>query len=181
MVMLVFPLRSPERPVRSAGWRETNIHSIGAHARKADKPRRYWLIALVATVCLLLSACRSTPPEVALRKTIADMQAAAEQHKTSKFMDSVAEDFGGPQGMTRKDLQRFLIGISMQNRDVGTTIGPLDIKIIGERATVTFTLGASGGSGGLLPDRAQVYQVETGWRMESGDWKLISANWKEKL
>jgi hypothetical protein len=69
----------------------------------------------------------------------------------------------------------------MQNRTLGTTIGPLDIKIIGDRATVDFTLGASGGTGGWLPDRAQVYQVETGWRMESGDWMLISADWKEKL
>jgi len=138
------------------------------------------LLAL-ASLALLLSGCHTTPPEQKLRDTIAAMQAAGEKHETSKVMDSVAEDFAGPEGMDRKQFQLFLVGVSMQNRELGTTIGPLDIKIIGERATVAFTLGASGGAGGLLPDRAQIYQVETGWRMDSGDWKLISADWKEKL
>ena len=109
------------------------------------------------------------------------MQAAGEQHETAKVIDSVAEDFAGPDGMDRKQLKMFLVGVSMQNRQLGTTIGPLDVKILGDRATVRFTLGASGGSGGWMPDRAQVYQVETGWRMDGGDWKLISADWKEKL
>jgi len=109
------------------------------------------------------------------------MQAAGEKHETSKVLDSVAEDFAGPEGMDRKQLNMFLVGVSMQNRQLGTTIGPLDLNIIGDRATVKFTLGASGGAGGWVPDHAQVYDVETGWRMEGGDWKLISANWKEKL
>jgi hypothetical protein len=132
-------------------------------------------------LALLLCACHSTPPEQKLRATIAAMQTAGEQHQTAKVIDSVAEDFAGPGGMDRKQLQMFLVGVSMQNRQLGTTIGPLDIKIIGDRATVGFTLGASGGSGSWMPDRAQVYQVETGWRMDGGDWKLISADWKEKL
>jgi hypothetical protein len=174
-------LRISELPFRCAGQRKWSDRSIGAYARKADKPRRYWLIALLASLSLLLFGCHSTPPEQALRNTIAAMQAAGEQHKTSGVMDSVADDFAGPDGMDRKQMQRFLLGISLQNRKLGTTIGPLDIKVIGDRATVNFTLGASGGEGGWLPDRAQVYQVETGWRMEGSDWKLISANWKEKL
>jgi hypothetical protein len=174
-------LRIPESPFGRARQRKSNDHLIGAYAWKADKPRRNWLLAILAGLSLLLFGCHSTPPEQALRNTIAAMQAAGEQHKTSEVMDSVADDFAGPDGMDRKQMQRFLIGISLQNRKLGTTIGPLDIKIIGDRATVNFTLGASGGAGGWLPDRAQVYQVETGWRMEGSDWKLISANWKEKL
>lgn len=116
-----------------------------------------------------------------MRDTIAAMQKAGEQHQTSKVMDSVAEDFAGRDGMDRKQLQRFLLGISLQNQKLNTSIGPLDIKIIGERATVNFTLGASGGGGGWLPERAQVYEVNTGWRLEGGEWMLISADWKEKL
>jgi hypothetical protein len=176
-----FPVRIPGCDDGAASLRHLHTRPIGAHARKADKPRRDWLFATFAGLCLLLSGCHTTPPEQKLRNTIAAMQAAGEQHETSKVMDSVAEDFAGPDGMDRRQLQMFLVGVSMQNRELGTTIGPLDIKIIGDRATVAFTLGASGGSGGLLPDRAQVYQMETGWRMEGSDWKLISAEWKEKL
>ena len=71
--------------------------------------------------------------------------------------------------------------ISLQNQQVGTTLGPLTVTITGDRARVAFTLAASGGAGGWMPDRAQVYDVETGWRTGGRDWKLISATWKPKL
>jgi hypothetical protein len=33
----------------------------------------------------------------------------------------------------------------------------------------------------LLPSRVQVYDVDTGWRLDDGEWKLISAKWKPQL
>ena len=134
------------------------------------------MLALLVTA----TGCRSTPPEQALRETIAQMRQAGEEHRVSDFMDSVAEDFGGPEGMDRKGLQRFLTLVSLQNRELGATLGPLDLEIIGERARVDFTLAASGGAG-WLPERGQIYEVSTGWRLEGGEWKLISASWRPQL
>ena len=116
-----------------------------------------------------------------MRDTIAAMQKAGEEHRVSDLMDSVADDFVGQEGMDQKQLRQYLTVISLQNRQVGTTLGPLTIAVTGDRARVAFTLAASGGAGGWMPDRAQVYEVETGWRLEGGDWKLISASWKPKL
>ena len=96
-------------------------------------------------------------------------------------MNSVAEDFVGSEGMDHEQLRQYLTVIGLQNRQLGTTLGPLQIELVGDRARVGFTLAASGGAGGWLPDRAQVYDVETGWRLEGNDWKLISANWSPKL
>jgi hypothetical protein len=45
---------------------------------------------------------------------------------------------------------------------------------------VSFTAALTGGPG-WLPEQAQVYQVQTGWRLEGNDWKLISAQWKPRL
>ena len=128
-----------------------------------------------------LSACQHEPPEQALRRTIAEMQNAGEEHRVSAVMASVAEDFAGPDGMDRKQLQRFLTLISLQNRELGVTLGPMEVKMQDSRATVAFTLAGSGGSGGWLPERGQIYDVETGWRLEGDEWRLISANWKEEL
>jgi hypothetical protein len=136
---------------------------------------------LALALCMLLAACRHAPPEEALRATIAKMQADGEQHRVGEVMDNVAEDFGGPGGMDRTGLRRLLALTSLQNRKLGVTLGPLHVQMAGERATVQFTLAASGGSGGLLPDRGQIYEVTTGWRLEGEDWKLISASWKETL
>jgi hypothetical protein len=48
-------------------------------------------------------------------------------------------------------------------------------------ATARFSAALSGGSGRLLPDAAQLYDVETGWREEDGEWRLTSARWTPKL
>ena len=137
--------------------------------------------ALFASAFVALAACSSTPPEEKLRATIEQMQKDGEAHDVSGVMDHVAADFGGPGGMDRQALQRLLTFTSMRNRDLGISIGPMDVELIGERATVEFTLAASGGSGGLLPDRGQVYEVTTGWKLVDDEWILISANWKEQL
>lgn len=109
------------------------------------------------------------------------MQADGEAHEVSAVMGSVAEDFAGPNGMDHKQLRAFLAVVSLRNRQLGVTIGPMEIELIGERATAKFTLYATGGAGGLLPDRAQVYEVTTGWKMVDGEWMLISADWKDQL
>ena len=70
--------------------------------------------------------------------------------------------------------------MSLRQKSVGVSLGPLDVKMFDNRATVTFTAALTGGPG-WLPDQAQVYDVDTGWRMEDGDWKLISAKWKPRL
>ena len=136
---------------------------------------------VVCAGLLALAGCSSTPPEEALKATIAQMQADGEQRKVSDVMDSVADDFGGREGMDKRGLRSMLTLIGMQNQNLDVTLGPLDVKVMGERATAQFTLAASGGSGRFLPDRAQVYDVTTGWRLEGDEWKLISASWKEKL
>jgi hypothetical protein len=154
---------------------------IGAQAPWAGKLRSTAIFASLAALALLLSGCRHTPPEQALRDTIAAMQKAGEEHRVSDLMASVADDFVGQEGMDQKQLRQYLTVIGLQNRQLGTTLGPLAVTITGDRARVNFTLGASGGAGGWMPDRAQVYDVDTGWRMEGSDWKLISASWKPKL
>jgi hypothetical protein len=47
-----------------------------------------------------------------------------------------------------------------------------------EHATARFRVVLTGGAG-LLPEAGQVYQVETSWRREDGEWLLVSAQWLE--
>jgi hypothetical protein len=48
-------------------------------------------------------------------------------------------------------------------------------------ATVRFEAALTGGSGNVLPDAARLYGVETGWRLDDGEWRLTSASWKPRL
>jgi hypothetical protein len=50
----------------------------------------------------------------------------------------------------------------------------------GERLVADFTVTLTRGTH-LLPGAAGVYEVETAWRMEGGEWRCYSATWKRQL
>jgi hypothetical protein len=183
MVMLVFPSRKLQRN-RSFVVPELLPAPIGAQAPNAGKPRQLGLRGLLCVLLAItlpgLAGCRREPPEQALRHTIATMQAAAEAHDTDALFEPIADDFVGSEGMDRQAFRRYVTFAGMRNQQVNVQLGPLDVKLFDQRATVSFTAALSGGAS-WLPEHAQVYQVETGWRMEGSKWKLISATWKPSL
>ena len=135
------------------------------------------MFALLAILGLAaLAGCRHDPPEQALRKTIATMQAAAESGDTDALFDPIAQDFSGSEAMDRQAFRRYVMVMRLRNARVSVTLGPIDVKLLGDRATADFSAAISGGAG-LLPENAQVYQVQTGWRLDAGKWALISARW----
>lgn len=128
---------------------------------------------------LLLAGCTRTPPEQRLRESVGGMQAAIEARDVSQVRGFLADDFIGPDGMDRDGAAALARITFMRHRDIGVAIvGPLDLSIAGDRASVRFDAALTGGSGGWVPDRARLHAVETGWRLEGGQWRLVSATWE---
>jgi hypothetical protein len=182
--MLITGFPSPAAHHSGASGRR---RPIGAQAPNAGKPRaaarsraRAWPALLLALAWALLAGCHREPPEQALRSTIAKMQAAAEAHDNDALFEPIADDFTGSEGMDRTAFRRYVTFMGMRHKSVGASLGPMDVKLFGDRATVKFTAALTGGAG-LLPQQAQVYDVDTAWRLEGADWKLISARWKAAL
>jgi ketosteroid isomerase-like protein len=136
----------------------------------------WWLVLLVVA----LAACAKTAPEEALRSTMAALQGAIERHDASAVRDALADDFIGPDGLDRAGAQRLAQAMFLRYRDVGVSVGPMDITLQAQHATVRFTAALSGAEG-ALPDSGQVYDVETGWRLEDGEWRLVNARWTSRL
>ena len=172
---------SPRSAPPRCGAAVWSIRSIGTYPPEWGKAIPGRLARLRATVLalflLLLAGCSRPPPEQALRDTIAGMQAAAEQRDADALADHVAEDFVGPGGMDRDGFRRYAALAWLRSRTVGVTLGPLDVEVTGEHAQVRFTAATRGGEG-LIPDSANLYRVETAWRLEDGEWRLISAEWE---
>ncbi|MGQ4659293.1 nuclear transport factor 2 family protein [Lysobacter sp. F6437] len=137
--------------------------------------------ALVLAAACLLAGCARTPPEQALRETMQALRGAVEQRDASAVADHLADDFVGPDGMDRDGARRLAAVAFLRHRDVGVTLGPVDVSVKQDHATVHFTAVLTGGSGRALPDAARLYDVETGWRLEEGDWHLTSARWTPRL
>lgn len=127
-----------------------------------------------------LSGCSRTPPEDALRQAIAGLEDATEKRDAAALRDGLAEDFVGPEGMDRMGLARMAQGVFLRHQGINANLGPLEMDVRGEHATVRFTAAVTGGEG-LLPDSGQVYEVDTDWRLEGGEWRLVRANWKPQL
>jgi ketosteroid isomerase-like protein len=170
-------LRAPDEAHR----RESAAWSLGVSIAWASMGSAARLIgAIVVLVCL--SACgRSESSEQRLRATIEALDAAIEQRDSAAVSELLAEDFVGPDGLDRQGARRLAVATFMRYRDLGVTLGPLELKTTSGHATARFSAALTGGSGRMLPDAARLYEVETGWREEDGEWKMTSAQWSARL
>ena len=133
---------------------------------------------LVLVLALLLAGCARQLPEQRLRAQLSAMQEALEQRRAGDFIDGVASDFTGNGGIDHVALQQLVRAQVLANSSIGLTLGPAEVEIVGDRATVRFSAVVTGGSGRFLPERAQAWEVTSGWRDEGGDWRLYYAQWK---
>ena len=137
-------------------------------------------LVVLATLSML-PGCTRTPPEQKLREALMSLQASVEERDVSAIQETLASDFVGHDGMDRQGAGRLARLMFLRHRNIGATLGPPRINIQHEHATVRFTAALTGSTGGILPDAAAVHDVETAWRMEGGEWRLISAQWTPRL
>jgi hypothetical protein len=139
-------------------------------------------VALICIAVLVFAACARTPDDQRIRANIEDVRQAAEARSPRQFLDHVAADFSGNEGVVdRNGLGNLLRAIVLRNEKVGVTLGPIDVDVQGNRATASLIATLTGGQGGLLPDRGAIYSVKSGWRRDGKDWICFAATWEEKL
>lgn len=153
---------------------------------------RFNIIAGFLLAGLLLSACgEQLSVDQRIIANLEHMEDAAEEGRHLDFMGYVADDFGGQQGsMDRREFHRFMIFQMNENRRLHATFFPIHVREDSQEieneingtaaragASARFRLLVTGG-GGLLPERGQMFEVNTNWILENGDWLLLSADWE---
>ena len=137
---------------------------------------------IVIALSLLLGGCGRNDPEQAVRKQVEAMQTAIDARDAGDIDALLADDFIGNEGMDRRGVRQLAAAVFLRHRDVAAKVGPVNVELRGNNdAIARFSVLATGGSGGLLPDSGQIYQVETGWRLVDGQWKLLNASWTPNL
>lgn len=126
---------------------------------------------------IVLSACSRAPDEQRLRDTIAAMETAIEAGDAGAFVSHVAEDFSGEGGgMDQRQLRAMLLAQTMRHQNISVLMGPLDVKLYGERATVKVNIVATGGQ--WLPENGRQIDLESHWRIDDGEWICFRADWR---
>jgi len=138
------------------------------------------LISGLLLAAVLLAACgEKLSVEQQIIATLRNMEYAAEDGQHLSFMAYVADSFSGQQGsMDRREFHRFMIFQINQNRRLQGQFFPIYVKEVDENtASAQFKLLVTGGAG-LLPDKGQLFEVETQWQRDGSDWLLNEAAWK---
>ena len=132
---------------------------------------------LTLGLLLVLLSCSRPTAEQRLRDTIAAMETAMESGKPGEFIDHVSDDFTGQgSAIDQRQLRGILVGQSLRHENISALLGPLDIKMFDQRATVNVRVLATGG--GWLPESGRQIDIESHWRIESGEWVCFRADWK---
>lgn len=138
-------------------------------------------VACLVALALLLAGCDRATPEQRLRDTLGNLHGAVERKDAAAVADILAEDFIGPDGLDRDGARRMAQLLFLRHGTVGASTGPVSVDMQPGHAAARFSVALTGGTGALLPDAARLYEVETGWREEGGEWRLTSARWEAKL
>lgn len=152
------------------------------HLQTTHQLRAHAVGLLVSLALLATGACSSESPEQALREQVASMQAAIEARNAGDVHAILADDFIGNDGLDRRGARQLAVATFLRHRDIAARFGPVQVEMRGQGSAIArFTVLATGGTGGLMPDSGQVFDVETGWRSVDGNWRLLSASWKPRL
>lgn len=136
---------------------------------------------LLAMACTLVIGCHRTPAEEAVRQAVAAAEQAAEHTDAGAFADHLTDDFTGNAGdADRTQLTRLIQLAHLRQESIHVLMGPVTVEPRGDRFVASFTVTLSSG-GRLLPEDMGVYDVESAWRREDGEWVCYSATWKRPL
>jgi hypothetical protein len=139
------------------------------------------LPVLVVLALVVLAGCRRTPDDAQIRSAIAAVATAAEAGSARGVATPLSDDFDGNRGeLDRRKLVNLVRIAALRGERIGVTTGPIGIEHRGERIVATFTVTLSSRSR-LLPDHMGLYEVESAWRKEDGEWRCYSASWERKL
>lgn len=136
------------------------------------------LLALAALV-LLVACGPEAPDEERIRAQIQAMQTALSEGNVRAFVAPIADDFTASTRNLDRRAARLLLRREMLVHDrLKARLADIEVTMQGEgRATATMHAVTTGGSG-LIPETGGWYRVTTGWRLDDGEWMLISASWE---
>ena len=134
----------------------------------------------VILVLLVLAGCgERLTVEQQVIQTIRTMEGRIENGERRAFMAHIAEDFSAQDGRMNREQARALVVFQLNRHErLQARLFPISVRETGaETAEAQFRALVTGGPN-WIPDSGQVYDLESGWRLENGEWLLVSANWE---
>ena len=139
-----------------------------------NKTILYFLIILNS---LLLFSCSQEPDIDLLEKRIKELVSVIEHHQQSKIIDYLAKDFLTAANANKAQFLLFARYQLKRNKNISIVLVDKDIIDNKNSFDVTFRILLLG-SNRLLPERGQLYKVDSRWVKESGEWMISRLRWE---
>ena len=136
-------------------------------------------LALVFLVGIL-AACSKQEPLTALDRAVLQLEQAISERQTGKAAELLHEDFASHSGMDKREARQTMTGMFLRYKNVGLLVIGRDCQLdkgFYDRGHCTARVGVSGAQG-LIPERAELYQVQTTWQLNGKEWRLLSIQWQ---
>jgi hypothetical protein len=150
--------------------------------------RRATAYTLILLQALWLAGCgKPAPAEEAIAAAISDMASALEQREASPIVARLHDDLIIREGihgaLGKEQAGRMLTATFFRHKNISVVLTNIEVtpdSIRDDRASARFNALVTGGSGGMLPDRAQLYRISSEWQL-ADDWQLIALEAKRAL
>jgi hypothetical protein len=136
-------------------------------------------LAVCLVVMLYVVGCGKTPDEEIIAQHIATMQDAVEANDFSEIKNHLHDSFIANERIDAREVHQLLRMYSGQHKNIGVTIVSSKTTMdptFEDRAETIMSVVVTGSSGGLPAD-GSVRTVKLEWLKESGDWRVIRAQW----
>jgi hypothetical protein len=138
---------------------------------------KYFLLML--GISLLVSCSKDLTVAQQIIGTINEMEAHAEAGERRPFMNFVDDTFSGQQNaLNKEEFRRFMVLQWNVNQRLHAQLGPIQVSETGPDTAEARFSGLITGGRGLIPERGQLYEFQTTWTRDDGDWLLTAAEWK---
>lgn len=136
--------------------------------------------ALALLAALFLAGCSKQNPSSALEAAAIDLEQAVSARQPKAVMHLLHEDFSGSHGLNRKAAHQRMLALFLRYQQIGILVVNRQCELdkgFYDRGHCTARVGVSGAHG-LIPERAELYQVRTIWQLQGKNWQLLELSWQ---
>jgi hypothetical protein len=144
-----------------------------------------WIV--LAALVLTIGACTKETEADKVKKVVSSVQQAAEEKKIKTIQEHLSKSYRDPKGYDYDGIKGLLAFYFFRHKTVSVYLSGLETTVNGPQATARFqaVLTAKGIDGEsasiILPDALGAYNFDVSFRMEEGEWKIVSATWERSM
>lgn len=128
----------------------------------------------------LLPGCGKQDPGSALEAAAMALEQGISQRQPKAVMKLLHQDFTGNQGLDRQAAHQQMLALFLRYQNICVLVVNRQCQLdkgFYDRGHCSARVGISGAQG-LIPERAELYRVETVWQLQGKDWQLLRLEWE---